>query len=52
MAAQISAKHSMKLVDALHLATALQAGCKYLITQDMGFKQVEGVELVNLKNIL
>ena len=51
MAAQISAKHGMKLVDALHLATALQAGCKYLITQDMGFKQVEGVELVNLKNI-
>ena len=52
VAAQISAKHGMKLIDALHLATALQAGCKYLITQDMVFKQVEGVELVNLKNIL
>lgn len=52
LAAQISAKHGMKLIDALHLATALQAGCKYLITQDMGFKQIEGMELVNLKNIL
>lgn len=28
LAAQLSAKHGMKLIDALHLATALQAGCK------------------------
>ncbi len=52
LAAQISAKNSMKLIDALHLATALQSGCKFLVTQDEGFKPMGGVEIVFLRDLM
>jgi predicted nucleic acid-binding protein len=52
LASQISAKNSMKLIDSLHLATAVQGGCNYLITHDGGFKPMGGVEIVLLRNLV
>ena len=50
LASQISAQQSMKLVDSLHLATAIKSGCQYLITGDAGFKSVGGVQIIQLKD--
>lgn len=51
LAAKISGKKGMKLVDSLHFATALQAGCQYLITHDKGMKSVEGIEIFRLDQL-
>lgn len=51
LASQIAGKQSMKLVDSLHLATAIKAGCQYLITMDGGFKSVGGVKIIQLQNL-
>ena len=51
-ASQIAGTKGMKLVDSLHMATALQAGCEYLITHDKGIKSMEGIEIIQLSTIL
>ena len=51
-ASRIAGTKGMKLVDSLHMATALQAGCEYLITHDKGIKSMEGIEIIQLSTIL
>lgn len=48
LAAQLSGTKEMKLVDALHMATAIRAGCGYLITHDRGMKAVGDLKIVRL----
>ena len=42
-AAEIRAFAHLKTADALHAATALQAGCDLFITNDADFRRVEGL---------
>lgn len=49
-ASKIAGTKGMKLVDSLHIATALQAGCDYFITHDKGIKPMEGIEIIQLAN--
>ena len=49
-AAKIAGTKGMKLVDSLHMATALQAGCDFLITHDKGIKPVDGIKIVQLSS--
>lgn len=51
LASQLSGTKGMKLVDSLHMATALQAGCSYLITHDKGIKSVDGIEIIQLSEL-
>lgn len=48
LAAQFAGTRNMRLIDALHCATALQAGCRFLVTNDMGFKSGDGLEVIQL----
>jgi predicted nucleic acid-binding protein len=38
LASQLRARHGLKLIDSLHYATALNAGCRFLISNDIDFK--------------
>lgn len=51
-ASQIAGTKGMKLVDSLHMATALQSGCDYLITHDKGIKPMEGIEIIQLASFI
>ncbi|MGV6851624.1 MAG: type II toxin-antitoxin system VapC family toxin [bacterium] len=51
LASQISGTKGMKLVDSLHMATALQAGCSYLITHDQKMKSVDDVKIIQLSKL-
>lgn len=51
-AAMLVARKRLKFIDALHLATAVQAGCQYLITNDAGISSSEGIEVISLADIL
>ena len=52
LASRLSGTKGMKLVDSLHMATALQAGCEYLITHDKGIKSVDGIHIIQLSAII
>lgn len=41
MATELRARHGLKTPDALHLATALQHGCRALISNDKRFERAE-----------
>lgn len=43
---------NLKTPDALHAATALQAGCALFVTNDVGFRQVASLPLVVLDDLL
>jgi predicted nucleic acid-binding protein len=45
-AADIVGQSSHKLVDAIHLATAMESGCEVFFTNDRGIRQVPGGPLV------
>lgn len=51
LAAKLAGTKGMKLIDSLHMATALQAGCDYLITHDKGIKSVDGICIVQLSTL-
>ena len=42
----------MKLIDALHYATATLAGCKFILTNDQGFASVESMEGIQLADLI
>jgi predicted nucleic acid-binding protein len=48
LAGELAAKRAMKLIDALHYATAVLAGCKFLITNDFGFVSSQEIEIISL----
>lgn len=49
-AARLRAETGMKLIDALHYATALKAGCKFLMTNDTGIRSTDALEVISIKD--
>ncbi len=52
LAAQLRARHGMKFIDALHVATAINAECRYLITNDGDFRSKAAIEVVTLRGMV
>ena len=52
LAAQLRAKHGMKLIDALHYATALKAGCSFFLSNDAGIKSDTLMEVIAINTLL
>lgn len=48
LAAELRAKHGLKMVDALQLATACEAGAQCLVSNDRQFPPLLGIECVSL----
>ena len=51
-AARIRAYTGLATPDSLHAATALRAGCALFVTNDTGFRRVEGLPIVVLDDLL
>jgi predicted nucleic acid-binding protein len=51
-AARLRATTKLKTPDALHAATAMNAGCALFITNDAGFRNMAGLPLVILSDLL
>ncbi|WP_371866543.1 type II toxin-antitoxin system VapC family toxin [Duganella alba] len=51
-AAQLRAAHKIKLVDAVHLATALRAACRFFITNDKAMRSTGSLSVVQLGSLL
>ena len=49
LAAQFAGTQGMRLMDALHYATAIQSGCRFLITNDAGIKSSDEIEVIYVK---
>lgn len=47
-AAELRALLRLRFIDALHLATAVEGGCRFFVTNDRDFKAIEGIERVVL----
>lgn len=52
LAAELSPKRGMKLIDALHYATAALAGCTFILTNDQGFASVDSMEVIHLADLV
>ncbi len=55
IASRLRATQNLKLIDALHYATAHHAGCTYFITHDKDFNAVEsreGLEVIRLSDLV
>jgi predicted nucleic acid-binding protein len=52
LAAELSPKRGMKLIDALHYATAALAVCKFILTNDQGFTSSDSMEVILLDDLL
>ena len=50
-AARLRATTKLRTPDALHAATALQAGCVLFVTNDVGFRGVASLPLVVLDDL-
>jgi predicted nucleic acid-binding protein len=50
-AARIRASHRTSLPDALHVATAISAGCTHIVTNDLRMPTVPGLEVVRLQEL-
>ena len=50
-AAQIRGAGNVGLVDALHVSTAINAGVRYLVTNDARMPSVQGLEIVPLQDL-
>jgi len=48
LTAQLRAKNNQKFIDALHCATAIRAGCMFMITNDRGIKSTNSLEVILL----
>jgi predicted nucleic acid-binding protein len=51
-AAKLRATNNLKTPDAIHAATALNAGCTLFLTNDAGLRTVPGLSVVVLKDVL
>ena len=49
LAAELSPKRGMKLIDALHFATATLAGCHFMLTNDAAFKSSQEIQVIHLQ---
>ena len=52
LTAQIRAESNMRMLDALHYATALQAGCRFMLTNDHDFKTGTTLEVIQIKSLI
>lgn len=52
LAAQLRARRGMKLIDALHYATALKAGCTFFLSNDTGIKSDAPMEVISINELL
>jgi predicted nucleic acid-binding protein len=52
LAAELAPQRGMKLIDALHYATATLAGCKFFLTNDQGFASSDAIEVIHLESLL
>lgn len=50
-ASALRASTGMKLIDALHFATAINAGCYFLLTNDRAFKAHKDIEIISLSTL-
>lgn len=51
LAAQLRSRRGLKFIDALHYATAIQAGCKFFVTNDGGIQSSDVLEVVSVKSL-
>ncbi len=49
LAAELAPTRGMKLIDALHYATAAIAGCRFILTNDRGFASSDAIEVLYLE---
>ena len=49
--AQFAGTKNMRLMAALHYATAIQSGCRFLITIDEGMKSSDEIEVIYVKGL-
>lgn len=52
LAAHLRARHGMKFIDALHVATAINAECRFLIANDGDFRSQAAIEVVTLRGLV
>jgi len=52
LAAELAPKHGMKLIDALHYATAALAGCTFILTNETGLTSKGEMEIIGLQDLL
>ncbi|MCE5238411.1 PIN domain-containing protein [bacterium] len=50
-AAQLRARHGLKLADALQVAAAMSAGCDAIITNDLTLKRLDGIAVLLLDDL-
>ncbi len=51
LAAQFRARLGMKFIDALHYATAVRAGCKFILTNDKGIRTRPTLEVLSIREM-
>lgn len=51
LAARVRAERRTSLADALHVATAMLAGCTHLVTNDLRMPSVPGLDVVRLQEL-
>lgn len=51
LAARLRATHGFALLDALHVATAMNAGCSALITNDKRLGDINGLDILQLADV-
>jgi predicted nucleic acid-binding protein len=50
--AHLRATTNMRMLDALHYATAVNVGCRYLLTNDKDFKTTGTIEVIGISSLL
>lgn len=52
LATELRAKHRLKTPDAIHAATSIYTNCRRFITNDQGFRNIAGLPVVVLSELL
>lgn len=52
VATMFAGQRQMKLIDAIHVATAQKNGCSYFLTNDHGIKSSEALEVIQLEDFI
>ena len=52
LASQLRAHSNMRMLDALHYATAMQSGCRFLLTNDRDFKRSAMIDVVGIASLI
>jgi predicted nucleic acid-binding protein len=48
----LAGQRKMKLIDAIHVATAQKHGCTYFLTNDHGIKSSDGLTVLQLEDLI